>query len=70
MSRLTRLAGFARPTLPALLAAMLLAACGSTQQIARQQMMAPENLELAMRRDIAVVEFTGEGGQDLSLIHI
>ncbi len=66
MSRLNRLAGRARPSLPALLAAMLLAACGSTQQISRQQMMAPENMELAMRGDIAMVEFTGEGGQDVA----
>ncbi len=66
MSRLTRLAGTARLALPALLAATLLAACSSTQQISRQQMMAPENLELAMRRDIAVIEFTGEGGQDVA----
>ena len=48
------------------LAAALLSACSSTQEIARQQMMAPENLELAMRGDIAMVEFTGEGGQDVA----
>ena len=48
------------------LAAALLAACSSTQEIARQQMMAPENMELAMRGDVAVVEFTGEGGQDVA----
>ena len=48
------------------LAAAFLSACSSTQQISRQQMMAPENMELAMRGDIAVVEFTGEGGQDVA----
>ncbi len=48
------------------LAAAFLAGCSSTQEISRQQMMAPENLELAMRHDVAVVEFTGEGGQDVA----
>ena len=49
-----------------LLSAAVLSACSSTQEISRQQMMAPENLELAMRGDVAVVEFTGEGGQDVA----
>ena len=50
----------------ALLSLALLAGCGNTQQIARQQMMAPENLEVAMRGDVAMVEFTGEGGQEVA----
>ena len=45
------------------LAAIVLAGCGNTQQIARQQMMAPENMEVAVRGEVAIVEFTGEGGQ-------
>ena len=44
-------------------AAAILSACSNTQQIARQQMMAPDNMEVAIRGDVAVVEFTGEGGQ-------
>ena len=52
-----------RPIASALVAAALLSACGNTQQIARQQMMAPENMEVAVRGHVAVVEFTGEGGQ-------
>lgn len=45
------------------LAAIALASCSNTQEIARQQMMAPDNMEVAVRGDVAVVEFTGEGGQ-------
>lgn len=51
------------PLFFAIAAAVFLSACSSTQEIARQQMMAPDNLEVAMRGDVAVVEFTGEGGQ-------
>ena len=50
------------PAVP-VLAAILLAGCSNTQEIAHRQMMAPDNMELAMRGDIAIVEFTGEGGQ-------
>lgn len=48
------------------LAAIFLAGCGNTSQISQRQMMAPANMELAMRGDVAIVEFTGEGGQQVS----
>ncbi|NNG02949.1 MAG: hypothetical protein HKM95_02475 [Inquilinus sp.] len=48
------------------LAAIALSACSSTQQVSHQRMMAPVNMEVAERREVAVVEFTGEGGQQIS----
>ncbi len=58
-----RMSPLARGLIVSALAAASLAACSNTQEIARQQMMAPENMEVAMRGDVAIVEFTGEGGQ-------
>lgn len=46
--------------------ALGLSACSSTRQVAQRQMMAPANMELAMRGDVAIVEFTGEGGQQVA----
>ncbi len=58
-----------RHLLPALILGLLalsLAACGSTRNIATQRVIAPENLELAKRKTLAMVEFNGDLGPRLS----
>ena len=48
------------------LLAAALTACSSTQEVAQRKQMAPRHLELSRLRDLAVVEFTGNAGPELS----
>ena len=54
------------PVLALGLLALSLAACSSTRNIATQRIIAPENLEVARLKTLAMVEFEGELGPRLS----
>ncbi len=54
------------PTLTLGLLALSLAACSIPTTIANQRQVAPENLEIAKRRSLAFIEFTGEEGGTVS----
>lgn len=48
------------------LLAAALTACSSTQEVAQRKQVAPRHLELSCLRDLAVVEFAGNAGPELS----
>lgn len=55
-----------RGLLTALLILLALTACSTTQRVTQQRLMAPEHVEVAQLRDLAIIEFTGNAGTELT----